>query len=342
MNFCFRASIAILFSCASFMTPAYSQSPPSFWQGKQIRIIVGFQAGGSSGIYAEVLGRHMGRHIPGTPSFINQYMPGGGGLVAANHIFSRAAKDGTEIAIASRTVGVEPLMDNKQARYDGRQFGWIGSANIENSLCIANVGAGVTSFADVKQRELLVGGSNADTIDVIMPRAANALMGAKFKVVLGYNTSNDILLAMERGEVHGFCGIGWTLIKLRKPELLAQKKINILFQMALAKHSDLPDVPLIQELASSDDDRRVLEFMLAPQSMGRPFFAPPGLPADRLKTLRDAFVATLKDPEFLKEADKAGLEIQIVTGDEIDTLLATTYATMPALIERARALTASK
>ncbi len=331
----------MLFSFVA-MSGALAQTPAEFWQGKQVRIVVGFQAGGSSGIYAEALGRHMGRYLPGNPTFINQYMPGGGGLIAANHIASRAAKDGSEIAITSRTAAVEPLLGNPQAKFDGRQFNWIGSANIENSICVANSSTGIAAFADVKQRELIVGGSGADAIDVIMPRAANTLMGSKFKIVPGYNTSNDVLLAMERGEVSGFCGVGWTLIKLRKPELLTQKKINILFQMALKKHEDLPNVPLIQDLASNDDDRRVLEFMLAPQDMGRPFFAPAGVPEDRVKALRDAFAATLKDPQFLKEAEKSGLEIQLVTGQDIHALLEKTYATAPNLIERAKALVAQK
>lgn len=318
---------------------AYGQSSVAeFYRGKQVRIIVGFAAGGNSGLYGDVLGRHLGKHLPGSPTFVPQYMPGGGGLVAANHMASRAARDGTEIAITSRTAAFEPLLGNKQAQFKARAFNWLGSANIENSVCIADVRQPVKTFDDVQRMELVIGGSGADAIDMIFPRVANRLLGARFKIVSGYNTSNDILLAMERGEVHGFCGIGWAFLKMRKGELLAEKKINILFQMALDKASDLLDIPRVQDLAKTADDRQVLEFLLMPQGMGRPFFAPPEVPRDRVVALRKAFADTLKDPDFLQEAAKTGLDIQLVSGEEVDRLLERAYATPPELVERAKEL----
>jgi tripartite-type tricarboxylate transporter receptor subunit TctC len=311
-------------------------SAAEFYQGKHIRIIVGFAAGGNSGLYGDVLGRHMGKHLPGVASFAPQYMPGGGGLVAANHMANRAARDGTEIAITSRTAAFEPLLGNKQAQFDGRAFNWLGSANVENSVCVADTRQKVRTFEDVRTTELVIGGSGADAIDMIFPRLANQLLGARFKIVSGYNTSNDILLAMERGEVFGFCGIGWSFLKMRKSELLAQKKVSILFQIAPSKAHDLLHIPLVQELASKPEDRRVLEFLLAPQAMGRPFFAPPGVPKERVALLREAFAKTLSDPEFLKEAAKTGLDIQYVSGEDVDRILADAYATPPDLIARAK------
>ena len=319
-------------------TSAQAQSAiAEFYRGKQIKVIVGFGPGGSSGLYAEVVGRHMGRHLPGNPTFINQYMPGGGGLIAANQMSQRAAKDGSEIAITSRTAAFEPLFGNPQAQFDARKLNWIGSANIENSVCIADSATPVRSFDDVRKTELIVGGSGADAMEMIFPRIANRMLGANFKIVGGYSTSNDILLAMERGEVHGFCGVGWSLLKLRKSDLLAQKKINLLFQIAPARSPDIPDVPLIQEFARNADDRQVLEFLIAPQGMGRPFFAPAGVPVDRVKALRDAFAATMKDKLFLEDAEKTGLEIQLVTGEDVNALLDRAYATPPALVARAKA-----
>jgi tripartite-type tricarboxylate transporter receptor subunit TctC len=317
--------------------PALAQgSAADFYQGKQIRIIVGFAAGGNSGLYGDVLGRHMGKHLPGAAGFVPQYMPGGGGLVAANHMANRAARDGTEIAITSRTAAFEPLLGNKQAQFDGRAFNWLGSANVENSVCIADNRQKVRTFDDVRKTELVIGGSGADAIDMIFPRLANQLLGARFKIVSGYNTSNDILLAMERGEVFGFCGIGWSFMKLRKSDLLTQNKVSVLFQIAPSKAPDLQHIPLVQELADKPEDRRVLEFLLAPQAMGRPFFAPPGVPKERVALLREAFAKTMNDPEFLREAAKTGLDIQFVSGEEVDRILADAYATPPDLIARAK------
>lgn len=322
---------------------AYGQSSVAeFYRGKQVRIIVGFAAGGNSGLYGDVLGRHMGKHLPGAPNFVPQYMPGGGGLVAANHMASRAARDGTEIAITSRTAAFEPLLGNKQAQFNARAFNWLGSANIENSVCIADARQPVKTFDDVRKAELVIGGSGADAIDMIFPRVANRLLGARFKIVSGYNTSNDILLAMERREVHGFCGIGWAFLKMRRGELLAEKKINILFQIALDKAPDLPDIPRVQDLAQTSDDRQVLEFLLTPQGMGRPFFAPPEVPHDRVIALRKAFADTLKDPSFLQEAAKTGLDIQFVSGEDVDRLLERAYATPLELVERAKDLLHAK
>ncbi|MFN3892717.1 MAG: Bug family tripartite tricarboxylate transporter substrate binding protein [Beijerinckiaceae bacterium] len=331
---------SFLFGLALALSPAVASAQSSvadFYKGRQVRIIVGFAAGGNSGLYGDVLGRHMGKHLPGAPTFVPQYMPGGGGLVAANHMANRAARDGSEIAITSRTAAFEPILGNKQAQFDGRAFNWLGSANVENSVCIADNRQSVRTFDDVRKSELVVGGSGSDAIDMIFPRLANRLLGAKFKIVSGYNTSNDILLAMERGEVHGFCGVGWSFLKLRKAELLSQNKVSVLFQIALEKAGDLPDAPLIQDLANAQD-RQVLEFLLAPQGMGRPFFAPPDVPKERVAALRQAFADTMRDPEFLKEAAKTGLDIQFVSGDSVDKILSRSYATPPELVARAKDL----
>ena len=322
--------------CASV---AHAQDPiADFYRGKQVKIVVGFAAGGNSGLYGDVLGRHMGKHLPGNPSFIPQYMPGAGGLIAANHIANRAARDGTEIAITSRTAAFEPLYGNKQANFNARALNWIGSANIENSVCIARADQPVRNFADVQKTELVIGASGADAVDLIFPRLANKLMGAKFKIVGGYNTSNDILLAMERREVHGFCGIGWGFLKMRHKPMLEEKRINILFQIATERAADLAQVPRVMDLARNEDDKQILQFLTAPQAMGRPFLAPPDVPIERMTALRRAFDATLRDPEFLADAERTGLEIQHVSGEEVDRVLASAYATPPALVQRANAL----
>ena len=335
MRLFFSATLA---TCLMLGYAHAQESVAEFYRGKQVKIVVGFAAGGNSGLYGDVLGRHMGKHLPGNPSFIPQYMPGAGGLIAANHIANRAARDGTEIAITSRTAAFEPLYGNKQANFEARALNWIGSANVENSVCIARSDQNIRTFADVQKRELVIGGSGADAVDMIFPRLANKLMGAKFKIVGGYNTSNDILLAMERREVHGFCGIGWGFLKMRHKPMLDEKRVNILFQIAAERAGDLQQVPRVADLARNEDDKKILDFLTAPQAMGRPFLAPPDVPKDRVAALRRAFEATLKDPDFIADAERTGLEIQFVSGNDVDRLLSNAYATPTALVQRANAL----
>jgi len=331
------APLAALALLASAGTGPAQDALADFYKGRQIKISVGFSAGGSSSLYAQSLARHMGKYLPGNPSLVVQHMPGAGGLVAANYVYNNAARDGSEFAITSRTAALEPLLGNQNARFDPLKFNWIGNANIENSVCVAWHTAPVKTVADVFTRELIVGGASSAAQEVMFPRALNKLLGTKFRIVTGYPGSTEILLAMERGETQGFCGIGWTFLKLRKADWLKEKKINILFQMALAKHPEIPDVPAILDFARNSEDRQVLELLFAPQEMGRPFFAPPGIPAERVGALRAAFVQTLKDPAFLEEAEKQGIEVQPVPGEAIHRLLERVYAAPRQVVDRAKA-----
>jgi tripartite-type tricarboxylate transporter receptor subunit TctC len=242
------------------------------------------------------------------------------------------------LAITGRTVGIEPLIGNSNAKFDGRKFNWIGTANVEYTTCLSWHTSPVKTLQDAMTKVLVVGGTGADATDVVFPKAVNKLVGTKLKIVVGYQSSAEMNLAMERGELEGNCGLGWTIVKLRKPEWLRERKINILFQMALRKHPDLPDVPLISDSARTPEDRQVFDFLFAPQEMGRPFFAPPGVPPERVRALRDAFERALKDPAFLAEADKLGLEVQHGGGEAIDRLLERVYATPKEVIERVKAV----
>jgi tripartite-type tricarboxylate transporter receptor subunit TctC len=309
-----------------------------FYKGKQVSIMVGFTPGGSSSLYAQALARHMGRYLPGSPSFIVQHVPGAGGLVLANNMANTVTRDGTAFAITGRTAAIEPLLGNRNAKFDGRQLSWIGTANVEYTTCSLWHTARVKTLQDAMAMEAVVGGSGADATEVIFPKAANKLVGTRFKIVLGYPGSTEILLAMERGEVDGFCGIGWTFLKLRKGEWLRDKKLNILYQMSIEKHPELPHVPAIIDYARTPEDRKVFEFLFAPQEMGRPFFAPPGVPAERVAALRAAFARTLKDPQFLAEAEKMGVEVQHIGGEHIQALVERIYASPPDVIARARAV----
>jgi tripartite-type tricarboxylate transporter receptor subunit TctC len=323
---------------ATLLPVAAQDAVAEFYKGKLVSILIGFSPGGSSSLYAQALARHMGRYLPGGPNFIVQHVPGAGGLVLANNIYNTVARDGLAFGITGRTAAIEPLLGNANAKFDGRRFGWIGTANVEYTTCITWHSARVKTLADAMTMEAIVGGSGADATEVVFPKAANKLVGTRFKVVLGYPGSTELLLAMERGETEGFCGIGWTFLKLRKSEWLRDKKINILYQMSLEKHPELPDVPAIIDYAKTPTDRKVFEFLFAPQEMGRPFFAPPGVPADRLAALRLAFERTLKDGAFLADADKLGVEVQHVGGAAIEKLLERIYASPKEVIDRAKAV----
>jgi tripartite-type tricarboxylate transporter receptor subunit TctC len=336
-----RVAFAALIPLAAALAAppcAAQDAVADFYRGKQVAIMVGFSPGGSSSLYAQALARHMGRYLPGNPNFIMQHVPGAGGLVAANAVANTAPRDGSVFAITGRTVAIEPLIGNRNAKFDARAFNWIGTANVEYTTCTLWHTAKVKTLQDALRSEAIVGGSGADATEVVFPKAANKLVGTKFKVVLGYPGSTEILLAMERGEVEGFCGIGWTFLKLRKGDWLKEKKVNILYQMSLEKHPELPDVPAIIDYAKTPEDRKVFEFLFAPQEMGRPFFAPPGVPAERVRALRAAFAQTLKDPGFLADAEKMGVEVQHVGGDAIQALVERIYAAPPEVIERAKAV----
>ncbi len=334
-----RAAVTAALACAATAIPAAAQEPAGdVFRGKQISVLVGFSPGGSSSLYAQALTRVMGRHLPGNPIVIVQHMPGAGGLTVVNHLVANAPRDGTVIATTSRTFALEPLLGNKNARFDTLKLTWLGTANVEYTTCILWHTAPAKTLAEAMQREVIVGGTGAEASEVVFSRAANKLNGTRFKVVLGYPGSTEMLLAMEREETQGFCGIGWTFVKMRKGDWLRDRKINIIFQMALDKHPELPDVPSIIDSARTPQDRQVWEFLLAPQEFGRPFFAPPDLPPERARLLREAFEKSLKDPAYLAEAEKMGIEVQHRGGEHIQRLMERIYQTPKAIIDRAKAI----
>jgi tripartite-type tricarboxylate transporter receptor subunit TctC len=308
-----------------------------FYRGKQLTITVSTSPGGSASLYAQAVSHHMGRFLPGNPTIIVQHMPGAGGLIAANNAYLTMPRDGTAIITTSRTVPLEPVLGNANAKFEPLKFNWLGTANVEYTTCTAWHTAAVKTLADAFTMPLVVGGYGADGISTVFPKAANLLAGTKFKIVTGYQGSPEILLAMERGEVEGFCAIGWTYLKLRKADWLAENKINILFQMS-DKHPDLPDVPSIVDYAHTPQDRAVFDLLFAPQKMGRPFYAPPDIPPERVQALRTAFERTLKDPEFLAETDKMGLEVNWRSGEEVERIVKQIYASPPDVVERAKAI----
>ncbi|HTK12461.1 MAG TPA: hypothetical protein VL402_01545 [Xanthobacteraceae bacterium] len=314
---------------------ANAQSTPDFYKGRTVELDIQTSVGGGYDSYARLLARFMPKYIPGNPTILPKNMPGAGGLLAANYLYNVAPHDGSVIGIISRGTAFDPLLGNTAAHLDGTKFNWIGSANNEVSVCVTWNTSGIRTFDDARKKETVVGatGPTADTYQ--FPKIVNAVLGSKFKIVTGYKGGNEVDLAMERGEVQGRCGWSWTSVKGIHQDWLSQKKLNILFQVGLSKHRDLPDVPLIIDRATNDADRALLKLVFSRQVMAWPFLTPPGVPADRVALLRRAFLDTMKDKDFLAGADKAGLEITPVSGTDIQKLVSEVYATPPAITKRA-------
>jgi len=320
-------------------SPGRAQPPAEFYRGKTLEIYVGVSSGGGYDLYARMIARHLSRHIPGNPTVVVQNMPGGGGMRLANWLFGVASKDGTVIGATARAMAFEPLLGNKAASYDASRITWIGSANDEVSVCVAWHTSGVRTFADAQQRELVVGSGGTADDTYQFPALLNHMFGAKFKMVSGYPGGNDINLAMERGETQGRCGIPWSTVKATRPQWLSEKLVNILMQFSLNKHQDLPEIPLVTELAKTDEQTLILRLIFGRQVMGRPYAAPPGVPKDRADALRKAFMDTMHDPAFLAEVEKAKFEITAVSGDELEKMVLDIYhSTPPAVAQKATAM----
>jgi len=316
-------------------TGAQAQSVADFYKGKNIDLYVGYSVGGAYDLYARVLSRHMGKHIPGNPTIVPKNMEGAGSLRLANWLYNVAPKDGSAFGIFGRGTGFDPLLGNKAAQFDATKFNWIGSANNEVSICVAWSTSGVTKFEDLLNRELIVGGTSTSADTDQFPRIVNGVLGTKMKVVTGYPGGNEVGLAMERGEVQGRCGWSWSSVKSTHKKWIDEKKFAILVQLGLDKHPDLPDVPLIVDLAKTDEQRQILKLIFARQVMGRPFIAPPGVPQDRVDALRKAFMATMQDPEYLADAEKTQMEINPVSGEKVQALIKEEYSTPPAIAQKA-------
>jgi tripartite-type tricarboxylate transporter receptor subunit TctC len=317
---------------------ASAQSPAEFYKGKTVELYIAYSAGGGYDLYARMVARHIGKHIPGNPQVVAKNMEGAGGLRLANWLYQAAPQDGTVIGATSRNIAFEPLIGNKAAQYDSSQFTWLGSANDEVSTCVSWHTSGVATIDDAMKRELIIGaiGTADDTYQY--PSLLNHTIDTKFKIVPGYPGNNDISVALERGEVSGRCGWSWSSVKSTRATWLQEKKINILVQVSLSKHPDLPDVPLIMDLAKTDEQRQMFRLIFARQVMGRPFQSTPGVPADRLQVLQTAFMDTMKDPAFLAEADKQKFEITPVPGPAIEKLVAEILTMPPELAQRAGSL----
>src|SRR5262245_27137434 len=305
-----------------------------FYKGKEVRLIIPASIGGGYDIYARTVSRHLGGHIPGNPTIVPQNMPAAGGLGAANHLNNIAAKDGTVIALFQNTVPLEPFFDNKQAQFEAAQFGWLGTPTTEVALYMVWHASKIKTLADAQQQDFIAGAAGAASTPAFYGRVFNQIFNLKARFVTGYPGQNEILLAMENGEVEAMASPFWSSLKTARPTWYPERKISFLFQYGSEPHPELRDVPQGLDLLQSEADRTLLAAASAPLGLGRPFAAPPGIPAERLAALREAMMATFRDPQFRADCERQRLECSNAkTGAELEALIERAYAT-PADIRR--------
>jgi tripartite-type tricarboxylate transporter receptor subunit TctC len=307
-----------------------------FYNGKTIMLSVGYSAGGGYDALARMLAHYMPRYIPGHPNIVVVNEPGAGTLTLANRLYNVAPRDGTQFGIIARGMATEPLIGTSHVMFDPGKFTWLGSAANEVSLCVTYGGAAVKTWQDALKTPFTVGGTGSGSDPDVFANVLRNLFGVKDRLVTGYPGTPEISLALERGELDGRCGWSWASIKWEKSDWVAEKKLNVLVQMALTKAPDLPDAPLITDVAQNEEQRQILKLVFSRQVTGRPFVAPPGLPADRKQALRAAFDQTMQDADFRDEAQKNGLEINPVSGTDIDALIAELYRLPPDVVAKAR------
>jgi tripartite-type tricarboxylate transporter receptor subunit TctC len=334
----FRATMRpfVAFVLTLFSAQAGADPVADFYQGKRISLYVGSDAGGGYDNYARLVARHLGRFIPGHPDFLVQNMPGGGGVRVTNNLYNIAPKDGTAIGLVQRAILNMPLLEarNSEFHYDPLKFRWLGSLNTETGLIIVSGAAPQKEMKDLFEQELLVGSSNPTTD--YMPLFLNNVLGTKFKIIAGYKSSNDVYLALDRGEVQGRVSNGWAGDQSVLKPWIETGKVRLFAQLSTARSSLFPNVPLITDFARTERQRQAMDLILSAQLWGRPFLMPPAVPDDLFHAVEKAFVDMSKDVDFLADAKKSGIEIDIVTGAEIDSLLHRVYAAPPDIVAMVR------
>jgi len=299
-------------------TCALAQAPVAdFYRGKTLNMLVGSAPGGGYDLYARHIARHMSRHVPGSPDVVVQNMPGAGGLIVANHLYARAPKDGATIAHIQGPLTVRQISGSKNVLFDMRRFGWLGSANNTSNVCVMAPRVAVKTGKDLLTREIIIGGSGGST--TYIPSFLNAAAGTKFKLISGYKSTSDVLIAIERGEVDGLCGWGWDSAKGNAKGLFDRGVLRVGLDVGGEPHPELAaqGVPFVMDIVDDPDMKRVLEFAFSYLVYVRPFVTPPDIPADRLKALQAAFAATLRDKDFLADAEKGDLEVRYTSPEQV-------------------------
>jgi tripartite-type tricarboxylate transporter receptor subunit TctC len=318
---------------------AICQTVEEFYKQKStIRLIHGAGAGSTYNTWGQVVARHMQKYIPGNPKIIVESMPGGGGIIAGNRVYSVAPKDGTVIASLSRNMPLQAFLGKeKSIVFDPRQFNWLGSVEVHVRVCAVRADSGVTSVKELLEKEVTVGGTGPGSGQSYLPTVLNKLVGTKFKVVTGYRSDQEIHLAIERGEVSGTCGNYDTIITAQKA-LLDTGKMHILFNLERRQNSGIKGVPWIGEYMKNEEDKQLFAFITSPTDFGRPYLTPPGVPSDRVAALKKAFEQTMVDPEFQGDVKKVGFDLIPSTGEELTQAINDLYATPKAVVDKAVAI----
>jgi tripartite-type tricarboxylate transporter receptor subunit TctC len=319
--------------------PLQAESDPAqFYRDLQMKMVIRAAPGGSYDTYGRLLARHIGRHIPGNPTVVPINMPGASGIKAANYVAEVGPRDGSILANLSLGFPMyQALGVLKNVNADMRDFNWIGSLNATNQILVMRKDAATKTLDDAKRRETLVGAATAESTGAQLPRAYNLLLGTRFKVVVGYQNIAAVRLALEQKEVDGVGSNGWSDIKTDFRDLLARRMLTPIIQVGLEKEPDLPNVPLLNDLARSEQDRGVLEFItMSNTSLGKPFVTSPGVPPERVAVLRSAFDATMKDPLFLADAERQSVEIRPINGDTLQKIVARIVTTPQPVLEKVK------
>ena len=306
---------------AASAVPAKADAISDFYKGKRMKFIIGFGTGGGYNLYSRHVARHMGKHVPGNPKFIAQNMSGAGSIRAANYLYARAPKDGTVIGMISQAIPLSQLLKYKGIEFDAAKFNWIGNASVSIGVTTAYYKAPFKTLADAKAREMILPATGGRSTSTLVPRVMNAILGTKFKIIQGFLGAGQMNLAMERGEVDGRGSNTLASWSATKPEWVAKKMIVHLVQYGPEKDPRIPDVPLLQDLATNDEDRGVLELISSMPAIGRPITAPPDVPAERVNALRAAFGATMKDKAYIAEAKKLQMELSPMTGAKLTEVI---------------------
>jgi tripartite-type tricarboxylate transporter receptor subunit TctC len=315
--------VALPAAMAALPSAAAAQPADQFFKGKNIRLYIGFDGGGTYDYYGRLVARFLGRHLPGEPTVIAQSMPGSGSLRAANYLFSAAPKDGTALGVITQTTAIEDALRSPGAQFKAAEFNWIGRMTAILEVHFTWKTSKAMTIADARAHEIPLAGTGAGSPSEGYPKLLNALAGTKFKIISGYPSSTAGMLAMERGEVDGAL-TSWNTLKRTRQQWLQNRDINVLVQYGAERHPEMPDIPSVLEVATTPEGRAALAFYISGAELGRSLVAPPGLPPDRVAQLRAAFDAMLKDREFLAEIEKGGQEFYPASGDQVQRLIAAT------------------
>jgi tripartite-type tricarboxylate transporter receptor subunit TctC len=337
MSVWLKRSAAALCSIAALSASAQAQSVEEFYRGKTLNMVIGYPPAGANDVYARMAARHLGKHIPGAPTVVPRNMPGAGSLLAANHIFNAAPKDGTTLGLLVPTLPIDEKLESAAAKYKSSGFNWIGRMAPSPNVTFIMSTSEVKTIADAFEKVAVLGATGRSATNSIYPTVLNNVLGTKFKVVNGYEGSAAAMIAMERGEVDGHSAT-YDSLKAVHPDWIASKRVNIVVQYSLRRHPELPDAPTSVELARNDEQRGLLTAVSSASEIGKFVLTTPDVPAERVTALRRAFDAMVRDPEFIAEAQKLRVELGPLSGEELQKIVESVQDLPPDLVDKLKSM----